>query len=412
MDRAYRFGQLRNVITYRLITAGTVEEKMYRLQVFKGGLTQSVMAAATKAGGGAGEATRFLTKTDIKDLFILGDTAAAQTKTMIDAVCVTPTPAEPDIARHLRDLADSDGPLAHASLGISHHDVIFSLDAATAARLRDMSASAAARARGGAARRASGRAAGGGGGGSDSEGDSCGSHGTSDSDGDGGSDDDGSEEGDEEGDDGILFVPDTPAAAAVIDLTSSPARAFDLSSPAPVLTVASPAPVVDLASPAPASPSRAYDDGDDGSGWNGGADDWPVHSPPPATSPRGAVDADAGDGAGAQPAHSPPPQTAASPPAAAAVCARHLARCEQAGMPRRVLASLTRCACALSPDSKALLAFAEEELADAASAAAPPRRDEHRLETALDSLVISDAEPSVHLAAMAAGRALGWLRED
>ena len=77
-------------------------------------------------------------------------------------------------------------------------------------------------------------------------------------------------------------------------------------------------------------------------------------------------------------------------------------------MPRRVLASLTRCVCALSPDSKALLAFAEEELADAA---APTRRAEHLLETALDSLVISDAEPAVHLAAMAAGRALGWLRE-
>jgi len=50
VDRAYRIGQTRNVVTYRLITAGTVEEKMYRLQVFKGGLTQSVMAATTKSG--------------------------------------------------------------------------------------------------------------------------------------------------------------------------------------------------------------------------------------------------------------------------------------------------------------------------------------------------------------------------
>ncbi len=32
---AYRIGQRRNVLTYRLVTCGTVEEVMYRLQVFK-----------------------------------------------------------------------------------------------------------------------------------------------------------------------------------------------------------------------------------------------------------------------------------------------------------------------------------------------------------------------------------------
>lgn len=35
VDRAYRIGQTRDVVTYRLITCGTIEEKMYRLQVFK-----------------------------------------------------------------------------------------------------------------------------------------------------------------------------------------------------------------------------------------------------------------------------------------------------------------------------------------------------------------------------------------
>lgn len=35
VDRAYRIGQTKDVVTYRLITCGTIEEKMYRLQVFK-----------------------------------------------------------------------------------------------------------------------------------------------------------------------------------------------------------------------------------------------------------------------------------------------------------------------------------------------------------------------------------------
>lgn len=37
VDRAYRIGQTQNVVVYRLITCGTVEEKIYRRQVFKSG---------------------------------------------------------------------------------------------------------------------------------------------------------------------------------------------------------------------------------------------------------------------------------------------------------------------------------------------------------------------------------------
>jgi superfamily II DNA or RNA helicase len=40
VDRAYRIGQKRHVVVYRLITSGTVEEKIYRRQVFKSSLSQ------------------------------------------------------------------------------------------------------------------------------------------------------------------------------------------------------------------------------------------------------------------------------------------------------------------------------------------------------------------------------------
>ena len=43
IDRAYRIGQKKNVTVFRLITCGTIEEKIYRRQIFKGGL----MRAAT-----------------------------------------------------------------------------------------------------------------------------------------------------------------------------------------------------------------------------------------------------------------------------------------------------------------------------------------------------------------------------
>ena len=35
VDRAFRIGQTLNVVVYRLITCGTLEEKIYRRQIFK-----------------------------------------------------------------------------------------------------------------------------------------------------------------------------------------------------------------------------------------------------------------------------------------------------------------------------------------------------------------------------------------
>ena len=42
-DRAYRMGQQRNVQVYKLIVAGTVEEKIHQLQLDKQTLSQSVI---------------------------------------------------------------------------------------------------------------------------------------------------------------------------------------------------------------------------------------------------------------------------------------------------------------------------------------------------------------------------------
>ena len=47
VDRAYRIGQTENVVIYRMITIGTVEEKTYRKQVFKQGIAND----AQKGGG-------------------------------------------------------------------------------------------------------------------------------------------------------------------------------------------------------------------------------------------------------------------------------------------------------------------------------------------------------------------------
>lgn len=46
VDRVFRIGQMRNVVVYRLITCGTVEEKIYRRQIFKDSITRQTTGNA------------------------------------------------------------------------------------------------------------------------------------------------------------------------------------------------------------------------------------------------------------------------------------------------------------------------------------------------------------------------------
>ncbi|KAK7318422.1 hypothetical protein RJT34_03122 [Clitoria ternatea] len=63
VDRAYRIGQTKDVIVYRLMTCGTVEEKIYRKQVYKGGLFKT----ATEHK----EQIRYFSQQDLRELFSL-----------------------------------------------------------------------------------------------------------------------------------------------------------------------------------------------------------------------------------------------------------------------------------------------------------------------------------------------------
>ncbi|XVF14803.1 hypothetical protein REPUB_Repub09cG0092800 [Reevesia pubescens] len=63
VDRAYRIGQMKDVFVYRLMTCGTVEEKIYRKQIFKGGLFKT----ATEHK----EQIRYFSQQDLRELFSL-----------------------------------------------------------------------------------------------------------------------------------------------------------------------------------------------------------------------------------------------------------------------------------------------------------------------------------------------------
>eukprot|EP00927_Polykrikos_kofoidii_P002539 TRINITY_DN11011_c0_g2_i1.p1 TRINITY_DN11011_c0_g2~~TRINITY_DN11011_c0_g2_i1.p1 ORF type:complete len:2071 (+),score=443.47 TRINITY_DN11011_c0_g2_i1:164-6214(+) len=72
VDRAYRIGQEREVRSYRLITSGLIEDKMFRLQVFKMGLTKSALEGDQQH--------RYFTSKEIRSLFAWTDPAIGETR--------------------------------------------------------------------------------------------------------------------------------------------------------------------------------------------------------------------------------------------------------------------------------------------------------------------------------------------
>jgi len=61
IDRVHRIGQKKDVVVYRLIGSGAIEDKMFRLQVFKRSLAKTAMEQESQI--------RFFSKSDLKQLF-------------------------------------------------------------------------------------------------------------------------------------------------------------------------------------------------------------------------------------------------------------------------------------------------------------------------------------------------------
>lgn len=61
IDRVHRIGQQKDVVVYRLIGAGAIEDKMFRLQIFKRGLSNSFLEQEQQV--------RFFTHKELKQLF-------------------------------------------------------------------------------------------------------------------------------------------------------------------------------------------------------------------------------------------------------------------------------------------------------------------------------------------------------
>ncbi|KAG8448092.1 hypothetical protein GDO86_015256 [Hymenochirus boettgeri] len=113
VDRAYRIGQQENVVIYRLITCGTVEEKIYRRQIFKDSLIRQTT-------GDKKNPFRYFTKQELKELFLLEDTRTSSTQIQLQNMLATHRKTDTHLDNHIAFLHTLQ------IFGISDHDLIYS----------------------------------------------------------------------------------------------------------------------------------------------------------------------------------------------------------------------------------------------------------------------------------------------
>lgn len=114
VDRAYRIGQTKDVIVYRLMTSGTIEEKIYKLQVFKGALFRT----ATEQK----EQTRYFSKRDIQELFSLPEQGfdVSLTQKQLQEEHEQQLVMDESLREHILFLEQQ------GIAGVSHHSLLFS----------------------------------------------------------------------------------------------------------------------------------------------------------------------------------------------------------------------------------------------------------------------------------------------
>uniref|UniRef100_K7FAS0 DNA excision repair protein ERCC-6-like n=1 Tax=Pelodiscus sinensis TaxID=13735 RepID=K7FAS0_PELSI len=117
VDRAYRIGQKENVVIYRLITCGTVEEKIYRRQVFKDSLIRQTT-------GDKKNPFRYFTKQELRELFTLEDTQTSATQIQLQSLHATQRKTDLELEEHIAYLHSLE------MFGISDHDLMYTREIA------------------------------------------------------------------------------------------------------------------------------------------------------------------------------------------------------------------------------------------------------------------------------------------
>ncbi|KAJ3054813.1 DNA excision repair protein ERCC-6-like [Rhizophlyctis rosea] len=114
VDRAYRVGQTKDVIGYRFISCGTIEEKIYRNQIRKEYLARTATDESKHI--------RYFKKAELKDMFTLDDPTTSKTQQFLTLQHPLEEGCNEEVVRHFDDIAGLDG-----VKGFSRHDQLYSM---------------------------------------------------------------------------------------------------------------------------------------------------------------------------------------------------------------------------------------------------------------------------------------------
>ncbi|KAI5260483.1 DNA excision repair protein ERCC-6-like [Manis pentadactyla] len=115
VDRVYRIGQKENVVVYRLITCGTVEEKIYRRQVFKDSLIRQTT-------GDKKNPFRYFSKQELRELFTVEDFQNSATQLQLQYLHAAQRRSDKKLDEHIAYL------YSLGIAGISDHDLMYTHD--------------------------------------------------------------------------------------------------------------------------------------------------------------------------------------------------------------------------------------------------------------------------------------------
>ncbi|OHS94535.1 DNA repair protein rhp26 [Tritrichomonas foetus] len=138
LERAWRIGQTKDVVVYRLITVGTIEEKMYKKQIFKTFLSNKILQNPQQRRLFAPETVRDLFRLDFTADFELGNSAKIEISVEDDKISPSTenngenendntSENEKDSSKDDKEIMKclfEDGNLQ----GFLHHDEIFKTD--------------------------------------------------------------------------------------------------------------------------------------------------------------------------------------------------------------------------------------------------------------------------------------------
>ncbi|XP_041348992.1 DNA excision repair protein ERCC-6-like [Gigantopelta aegis] len=116
VDRVFRIGQNKNIVIYRLVTCGSVEEKIYRRQIFKDSITRQTTGATKNP-------YRYFSKSELRELFILDNPRFSTTQEQLQDMHCNQRKSDVSLDAHIAYLHSLD------IFGVSDHDLMFSQEA-------------------------------------------------------------------------------------------------------------------------------------------------------------------------------------------------------------------------------------------------------------------------------------------